>query len=118
MTINAIDLELRVRAIARTYPTKVYDRETGDRGCWYTPDPINTMGCIIGAACAPLVVDLFNWDKLGGIGQGHDSRIEGNAQWLSNVQYRQDQGDSWAKAVAYADAVRAKHELGPDPDLD
>lgn len=116
MLINAIDLELRVRAIARTYPDKHYHQEP-EQGCHYTPDEHNPMGCIIGAACIPLDIDLWEWDLLGGIGQAYDNRIDGNTQWLSNVQYRQDRGDSWAKAVAYADDVRAQ-QLSPDPDLD
>lgn len=116
MLLNAIDVELRVRALARTYPYRIYDNKSGDSGCCYTPDPHNPLGCIIGAAVAPLGVYLPEWDTVGGIIQSCDSRIEGDPQWLSNVQFRQDQGDSWSEAVAYGDAVRAR--LAPEPDLD
>ena len=114
MTVNAIDLELRVRAIARTFPDKIYIQ--AGEGCTYVPNRANPMGCIMGAALAPLGENLWDWDYHGGITQDDEERIDGPTQWLSNVQYRQDQGDSWARAVAYADALRAGLER--DPDLD
>lgn len=104
--LNAIDVELRVRALARTYPTRVY-QQTETVGCSYQPTGVNPLGCVVGAAIGPLGCDLEWWDQYGGIVQSGDFRIDGDTRWLSNVQYRQDQGQTWQRAVEESDRIRA-----------
>jgi len=114
--VNAVDVELRIRALARTYPDRVYDSLVDDvvRVCVYRPNARNPLGCIVGAAAGPLGADLGRWDHVGAINPagpaGQDERISGPTGWISTVQHSQDNGATWARAVALADKQRGKRQ--------
>lgn len=115
--INGIDLQLRVRAIARTFPDRIYDSGDTDL-CFYSPDEQNPMGCIIGAAARSLDEDVSVWDSSEssvGVSQllsdGIIAADKPTAFWLIKVQDFQDGRDTWATAVRLADSAVARGEF-------
>ena len=109
-----------VRRLAEEQPDFVYSEQEGAAGseCSYFGCAIgNTAGqaCIVGQALDNLYVDMSDLKRKedNGYGIGIAGALEWKvvdipytereARWLGDVQYHQDLGESWARAVVLAD---------------
>jgi len=124
-----------VRAASIANPDKIYERPTGG-GCKYTHNTETDKmvpGCIVGQGIFDLTskvvdnttmhgaVNNSNWiialgassgemDRWGDAAVADDPLTQYLVQWLRNVQGKQDDGQKWGDAVAYADrATRFAH---------
>lgn len=98
-----------VRLQAAERPQSVY-RQEGDFGprCKYEATATNPCGCIIGAAARAIGESLDGQAhavshhlpaKLLRVGDDY------RGEWLSKVQWAQDQGAAWSRAVKMADEM-------------
>ena len=108
-----------VRRLAAEQPDFVYGTQEGAGGtCSYFGCAIgDTSGqaCIVGQALANLNVDMSGLKRkeesdlglaIGEallLGKVDIPYTEEDARWLDNVQYNQDEDETWAQAVAMAD---------------
>jgi len=100
-----------VRQAAEEHPNRVYTPGEGVQwgACQYRPTKGNPSGCIIGKAmrdtghsvdhvragsALSVVPAALSIDP-----ERHDDSL----QWLESVQARQDDGETWSRAVEYAD---------------
>lgn len=90
-----------VRQAAKDHPDFVYHNDGG--GCDYEPDELNPYGCIVGHASRQSGQPLTN----GAVSVGGIEGVCGTPyeDWLDTAQSRQDNGDSWSKAVERADVL-------------
>lgn len=123
--ITVAQLADAVRRAAKKDPTRVYQRPEGG-GCKYTHDVVGgkVPGCIVGQGVFDQTgkvvdqpslnssVDAIIWVKALGACTSvdvwggpiiDDSLSRYLVAWLRNVQGRQDGGETWGGAVAYAD---------------
>lgn len=129
--IGAALLIEKVRYVAATDPDRVYNsRGRIGEGCTYRPNDRNDCGCIVGEALILAGVPVEKLEELdavllGGLGDkqsvatgwgDEDCRrvlagfvTEGalSAPWVMCVQSGQDNGNSWANAVGFADNMVA-----------
>ena len=119
--INSQDLIQTVRQLANDNPTNCYEGNKDGQGCCYARGKCSngTIGCILGQAmiaCDHEVTEYIS-DKERQTKQFellyesmiNEGLIEMSRQdmiWCSEVQKYQDDGETWADAVAYADGVR------------
>lgn len=103
------------------YPDRTYiaSGAIGELTCEYTPNALNPdCGCIVGEALRWLgvpihILELLDSQSLGSWGvfasalddvlRDHVAPGAVRSDWVSRVQHYQDEGHSWAQAVALAD---------------
>lgn len=111
--ISISELENAVREIAAENPDFVYQQTVidngGNRDCVYF-DEDGCPSCLIGHGLAKLgvvkedMVDSSNFMAVGQLfGASHGAE---SVRWLSDVQFFQDGGYPWGKAVESADVKR------------
>lgn len=102
-----------VREVAAEKPDFKYqnkDEEGFMRDCSYFPDKDNAEGCIMGCSLSRMNirVDLhMEGDAIDSLLMRAGFRDETSMQWCKKVQMAQDDGMTWAEAVASADADQA-----------
>jgi hypothetical protein len=109
------ELETQVRAAAANAPDFVYDASPGagkDASCAYF-NKDGTPSCLIGQGFSALGLtaedfseDSYNFMAVSDFLHAWQGTPTDACEWLSDVQARQDRGDSWNNAVNYADEQR------------
>lgn len=126
--INVAELADAVRQASLNDPNKVYQRPKGS-GCLYTHEADDGQGlvpgCIVGQAVFNITGNVVQQSALNTAVNGsawvsalhivEGEVVDGDftlvkdpltrylVRWLRNVQSKQDDGNTWAKSVAYAD---------------
>lgn len=124
--MNIQTLIAEVRRLAKEYPDTVYVRPEGSKSCSYRHGTAaGSCGCLFGQAARNV------WPELYGVMErieegGRTAPVSLAVQrvlsthadqlslvlWCDRCQVRQDGGDTWAKAVAYADIRHAEDAIG------
>jgi hypothetical protein len=115
MTVTTLpplpDLITEMRRLAAERPDFVYVGPSGLMGACFNVhrdregQPIPGQGCIIGRALTNLGY-VFDVEQDGaGVDELYDWDDEKRLRWAARVQRKQDGGETWASAVATADAM-------------
>lgn len=119
---TAQEIEAAVRAVAEENPNTVYEQpvcdSVGNTACAYF-DSDEEPSCLIGQGLARLgleaadFTDGNNYAAIAELLNTWDGTPATETRWLSDVQYRQDQGMTWLAAVQYADKLRSERAKLP-----
>lgn len=104
LEVDVDEMVSAVRALAAENPNKIYEQLLTN--CLYWHEEAAVPGCIVGCAGVRQGIspeDVKLWDSVGDVPMVFRGISHQKVDWLTEVQARQDMGNSWGRAVAEAD---------------